>query len=463
MTAQADRSVSGNGISGVSDATPQSWIASENMHARARTMFPGGLLHAIRKADPFPLYFKTGEGSRKWDVDGNEYIDYQVGSGAYLLGHQHPAVVQAMQRQVQTTYHMGRGHPLELEWGARIQNIVPNAELIRFTNSGTEATLLAMRVARAHTRRSKILRFFTHYHGWQDYAMVGSSAPFDAPPGGGVPDEIAALMLAAPADDPRKVEHLMRDDGDIAAVIVEASGASYGHVPLPPGFLTKLRDITAEHGALLILDETITGLRWAPGGVQQTAGIDADLVTLGKIVSGGMPGAALAGKQDIMQVLDDPQDTRARVIHGGTFNANPLAAAAGIATLDIVAHGEPQQRAAAIAAKLRAGLNALFRDTRIAGCVYGESSTFHTFFGDCPPRETDDDPMWSYDPGVLFAPHERVNAVHKALQARGVDLMSSMSGMTCCEHSDADVERTVDAYAEATRELLERGVVQRRT
>lgn len=450
-------------VTGVrTDASEATWTASKNLHARARTMFPGGLLHAIRKADPFPLYFKSGRGSKKWDADGNEFIDYQVGSGAFLLGHQHPAVLQAMQDQLHTTYHMGRGHPLELEWGERVQRIVPNADLMRFTNSGTEAILLAMRVARAHTRRTKILRFFAHYHGWQDYAMVGASAPYDTPPGGGVPDQIAALMVASPTDD-LTVRRLLRETNDIAAVIVEASGASYGQVPLPPGFLTSLREITAAQGVLLILDETITGFRWAPGGVQQTAGVDADLVTLGKIVSGGMPGAVLVGKESVMQVLDAPLDPRQHVIHGGTFNANPLAAAAGIATLDIVADGEPQKQADAIAATLRGSLNELFQKERIAGCVYGESSTFHTFFGNCPPREADDDPMWTYDPQILSAPADRANTVHKVLQAHGVDLMSSMSGMTSCEHSDADIERTVDAYAAVIPDLLERGVIQRRT
>jgi glutamate-1-semialdehyde 2,1-aminomutase len=184
---------------------------------------------------------------------------------------------------------------------------------------------------------------------------------------------------------------------------------------------------------------------------------------LGKIVSGGMPGAVLVGKESVMQVLDAPLDPRQHVIHGGTFNANPLAAAAGIATLDIVADGEPQKQADAIAATLRGSLNELFQKERIAGCVYGESSTFHTFFGNCPPREADDDPMWTYDPQILSAPADRANTVHKVLQAHGVDLMSSMSGMTSCEHSDADIERTVDAYAAVIPDLLERGVIQRRT
>ena len=436
-------------------------VASEALHDQALGMFPGGVLHTIRAADPFPLYFPTGKGSRKWDADGNEFVDYHLGSAALLLGHQPPAVLEAMKAQLDVTFHMAKGHPLEIEWGRRIQKMVPNAERIRFTNSGSEAILLAMRVARAYTGRNKILRFHAHYHGWNDYAMVAAKAPYDGPPGGGVPDAIAALMPSISAPDPAAAQQRLREDRDIAAVIVEASGPSYGRVPLPPGFLTSIREITAAEDVLLILDETITGFRWAPGGVQQRVGVNADLVTMGKVMSGGMPGSATAGRADVMEVVHHTEDPRRRVYHAGTYNANPVAAAAGIATLDIAATGEPQRRADASAARLRNALNELLQRDRIAGCVYGESSSIHIYFGDCPPRESDDQPIWTYDPTILTPPMDQVGQVHKALQVYGVDMMSRMSGVTSSEHTDEDIEWTVEAFSKALAELLDLGVVQR--
>ena len=437
-------------------------VKSKAMHERALEMFPGGVLHTVRAADPFPLYFPTGKGSRKWDADGNEFVDYHLGSGALLLGHQHPDTLEAMRRQLDVTYHMAKGHPLELEWGRRIQEIVPNAERIRFTNSGSEATLLAMRAARSFTGRNKVMRFHAHYHGWHDYAVVGAKAPYDASPGGGVPDEITALMPSVPGDDPAIVQRVLREDRDIAAVIVEASGPSYGRVPLRPGFLTAVREITAARNVPLIMDETISGFRWAPGGVQQKAGVDADLICMGKVLSGGMPGSATAGKADIMEVVHRTEDPRRLVYHAGTYNANPLAAAAGIATLDIAATGEPQRRADAAASHLRLGLNEVLQKANIAGCVYGESSTVHIYLGECPTRDSDDQPMWTYDPVVLTPPAEQVGQVHKALQVYGIDLMSRMSGVTSSEHSNDDVEWTIEGFAGAIAELLDLGVARRR-
>ena len=331
------------------------------LYERARAAFPSGLTHDSRVLDPYPLFVERAAGPRKWCVDGHEYVDYFGGHGALLLGHCAPEVVAAVQRQVTIGTHFGSAHELELRWAELIQALVPGAERVRFTASGTEATHLALRLARAFTGKDKVVRFLGHFHGWHDHVAAGSNSHYDGTrPIGVLPDIVEATILM-PTDDVQRTVSLLDSRDDIAAVIIEPSGASWGQVPLPPGFLQALREATARRGVVLIFDEVISGFRFSPGGAQQAFGITADLCTMAKIVAGGLPGGALAGRRDIMEGLDFAATKaagRERVAHQGTYNANPLSAAAGIATL------ETRRRHGRLRARKRCDGKAACRDER---------------------------------------------------------------------------------------------------
>src|SRR5512134_1785748 len=355
---------------------------SAALYARASAAFPSGITHDSRVLDPYPLFVERAAGPRKWCVDGHEYVDYFGGHGALLLGHCTPEVVAAVQRQVTLGTHFGSAHELELRWAELIKTLVPGAERVRFTASGTEATHLALRLARAFTGKDKVVRFLGHFHGWHDHVAAGSNSHYDgARPIGVLPDIVQATLLM-PTDDVQRTVSLLDARDDIAAVIVEPSGASWGQVPLPPGFLQALREATARRGVILIFDEVITGFRFSPGGAQQAFGITADLCTMAKIVAGGLPGGALAGRRDIMEGLDFDAARaagRERVAHQGTYNANPLTAAAGIATLEQVATTDACARASAAAARLRAAMNEVLAREGVPWAVYGDYSLFHVF------------------------------------------------------------------------------------
>ena len=279
--------------------------------------------------------------------------------------------------------HFGNDHPLQVEWAESIQRLVPCAERVRFVNSGSEATGLACRIARAHTGRSKIVRFTGHFHGWLDELVAGFVPPFDVSPTTGRAPGAGEGVVMIPDNDLDLLERTLAEDDDIAGVILEGSGASWATVLLEPGYLAGVRELTRHHGVVMIVDEVITGFRWAPGGAQERAGIVADLSTHAKIIAGGMPGGAVCGRKEIMEVMritgHREHDRFERVLHYGTFNAAPLSAAAGRACLEIAADGEPQRRADTMAERLRAGMDAVLEERGVAGYVYGESSAFHIY------------------------------------------------------------------------------------
>ena len=270
--------------------------------------------------------------------------------------------MEAVQQQMARGTHYGGSHALEVEWGELIQRLVPSAERIKFTGSGTEAAMMAVRLARACTGRQKFLKFEGHFHGWSDAMTAGFHAPFNVPSSVGVSAAVLESVIVAP-NDLAEVERIFSENPDqIACVILEPTGASYGTIPLPEGFLAGLRDIVHRYGALLVFDEIITGFRYTPGGVQQMTGVIPDLTALAKIVAGGLPGGAVVGRADAMSALefhpDDPNWNRyKRINHPGTFNANPLSAAAGIAMLNAAASGKAQSYIAQLGTKLVVEMN----------------------------------------------------------------------------------------------------------
>ena len=427
---------------------------SAKLYEESSRIFPSGVTHDTRYVTPFPIFVDRAAGSRKWDVDGNEYIDYVMGHGALLMGHAHPAITQAIVEQAQRGTHYGASHRLELEWGSLVQEIVPSAEEVRFTSSGTEATLMALRLARAYTGRDRILKFDHHFHGWHD-AVVGVRAPeAESPASPGVPASVSANTVSVPQGDISAVEEKLAG-GDIAAVILEPTGASYGTMPLRSSFLGELRDATKRHNTILIFDEVVTGFRVAPGGTQARYGVTPDLTTLAKILAGGMPGGCVTGKADIVSMIEfrDAPWNAQRVEHPGTFNANPVSAAAGSAMLKMIRTGENHKHADALNARLIPPLNSVLDRAGVPGAAYGLASYWHVTLGEGVSRPSSGSIEWV---GERLPPRTHVKrriALKRGMLNQGVDLMQSnvggAGGFVSGVHTAEDIDRTVHAF-EAT-------------
>jgi len=431
---------------------------SGKLYEEARKAIPAGLTHDSRTLSPYPLYAARAAGPRKWDVDGNEYVDYFGGHGALLLGHAHPAVVEAVQQQVTQGTHWGSSHALEVRWAELVQRLIPCAERVRFTASGTEASHLALRLARAFTGRPKVLRFVGHFHGWHDQVTAGAMSHYDGSVPAGILPALVEQTILLPADLAATVETL-KTRNDIAAVILEGSGASWGAVPLPEGFLAGLRTVAKERGVVLILDEVITGFRWSRGGAQARFGVIPDMCVLAKIVAGGLPGGAVAGRRDIMDQLDLQAAAaagREKIGHQGTFNSNPLCAAAAVATLSIVEREEVCAKAEATAEDIRAGMRRILSEEDVPWGVYGDASAFLIFQN---PEGLDIDPQ-TFDPlrygfkelkGTRNA--RQSHRLRIAMLANGVDIMGAPGGLVSAAHGAEEVARTLEAFRTSIRWL----------
>ncbi len=408
---------------------------------RALKVIPGGITHDGRHLSPFPVYIDRALGSHKWDVDGHEYVDYWMGHGALFLGHCHPAVVKAIQEQAPRGTHLGASHELEVRWAELVCKLIPSAEMVRFTMSGTEATHLAMRIARAYTGRPKVVKLHGHFHGWHDGVVAAVNPPFDVPMSSGVPSPVLDQLLLCPPNDIKAVEGLLQR-GDVAAVILEPAGGQSGTTPTIPGYLQELRALTERHEIVLIFDEVITGFRYSPGGAQQYFGVTPDMTTLAKIVAGGLPGAAVCGKKTLMSMMthrgDKAWDRSERVAQNGTFNSNPVCAAAAVATLELVADGGLHARANKACDELRTGLSDLMKRQGVPGTCFGESSIFHVSFEGRPGLAGFDRPRR----GDLY------QLLRCALLNNGVDC-ASQHGWISAVHSDEDVARTISSYEKA--------------
>lgn len=437
-------------------------------YQRALRVLAGGVGHDLRHFDPVPLYIARAKGGRKWDVDGNEYIDFLLGNGAMLLGHADPEICDAVCRAVHDGTHFGNDHPLHLEWAEWVCRLVPSCEKVRFVNSGTEATHLALRLARAFTRRGKILRFEGHFHGWHDEVVHGFQPPFDADGSRGTAPHARDNLVMIPDGDLNLLEHTLRQHPDIAAAILEPSGASWGRVPLTTGFLRGLRELTQRFGVVLIFDEVVSGFRFSPGGVQQLAGVTPDLTCLAKILAGGMPGGAVAGRAAIMDLFTQTGDLRhdrhERVAHQGTFNAAPPAAAAGVVALKRIASGGPIREADRLAESLRIAWDQVLERHGIAGYVYGESSTFHVYFETDPRRlvgKKSRRELHTAEAGRLKGmPGTLINQYQRHLRYRGVDIMSSTGGVLSSAHTEEDIATATTVFEETVVALRQDGLIQ---
>lgn len=435
---------------------------SAALAGEAASLFPSGITHDSRQLEPYGIYVSHAQGPHKWDVDGNRYIDYFGGHGALLLGHNNPVVAQAIQQAFAQGTQFGANHPGEIAWARAVQRLVPSAERVRFTSSGTEATLMALRLVRAFTGRQTILRFQGHFHGWHDHMTSGYSSHYDGSPTPGVLPGVAEKTVLVPPNDLDAVRSALANDRDIAAVILEPTGSSFGQVPIGAEFVRALRQLTQQHDVLLILDEVITGFRVSPGGAQAAFGVRPDLSAFAKIVAGGLPGAAVAGRQDILSLLDFramAQRGQEKVAHQGTFNANPVSAAAGTAALTIIAESDACDRASATAAQLRDAWNEVLEAERVPWAAYGTYSGFHLFFNpdNRPPQPRRFDPSACSMQELKTQPKQLVNRLRLALLVNGVDVGSRISGFLSCTHTADDVAHTAAALRESIRMLRHDG------
>ncbi len=440
-------------------ATPGSAVQAQ----RAAGLFPSGITHDARYIEPYGLYITRAKGPRKWDVDGRSYVDYFGGHGAMLLGHCHPQVMAAVHAQLDRGTHYGASHELEIEWAERVKALIPSAERVRFTSSGTEATLMAVRLARAFSGKTKLIRFNYHFHGWHDHMTSGHTNHFDGTATTGVLDAVAGNVLLCDQNDEAALARLFEQHNDIAAAIIEPTGANGGKLPIDPNFLHALRRLTAEHGVLLIFDEVVNGFRVAPGGAQEAYGIRPDLTTLAKILAGGLPGGAVTGRKDILDLLDFQVTKSAgkeKIAHPGTFNANPLSAAAGIATLRIVRDSDACARANQFGEDLRRRLNEVFEEEKVPWAAYGTFSSLELFTN---PERAAITPT-RFDPlehsFASLKGDRNAGIVHKmrlAMMINGVDLSSHPGGVISASHGEAELEDTVSAMRNTVRMLRAEG------
>ena len=433
---------------------------SKALAERAARIFPSGVTHDARAFFPFPIYVDRAEGGRKWDVDGNEYVDFIGGHGALLLGHNRPEVMEAAARAMSRGTHFGSSHDIEIAWGQQVIDMVPCAERVRFTSSGTEATMMAIRLARAYTGRDRVVKLVEHFHGWNDLLVGRVRADDPNPFSVGVPAAVYSTLSVVPSGDVAALEEAL-SSRDVAAVILEPTGAHWGTHPLASSYLHEARRLTEESGTLFIMDEVITGFRMAPGGAQEVHGVMPDLSTHAKILAGGFPGGCVAGRADILDFIelrdsDGEWNEQRRISHQGTFNANPVSAAAGLEALRLIAAGGECEAADATAAAIVRGLNELFRAESVPGSAWAVSSMWHLNLGyDAPmPVEVEWDAM--DEPRGIVG--DLMRPLRWALYNHGVDLMGN-GGMVSSAHGPREVEDTVEAFRAAIGDLRAEGLL----
>jgi glutamate-1-semialdehyde 2,1-aminomutase len=418
--------------------------SQKDLLERAGRVLPGGLLGGHRSAPGLEFVVKDARGPHLWDADGKRYVDYLLGSGPMLLGHSHPAVVEAVQRQAgHGTTFMLLNEPI-IELAEEIVRAVPCAEQVRFMSSGSEATFFALRVARAFRRRDKIMKFEGGFHGTHDYALMSTTPrspkafPAAMADSAGIPHAISEEVLIAPYNDLATTEALIaQHHNDLAAVIVEP----YQRVIVPaPGFLEGLRDVTRRYDVPLVFDEIVTGFRLAYGGAQVYYGVVPDVAAFGKVLAGGFPLAAVAGRADIMKHFDAAlEGTPDYVWQAGTLNGNPIAAVAGLATLAELRKPGAYERLFATGTRLRAGLAAAARKHGMPAQVSGEPPVFDIVFTDSP--------VVDYR-ATLTADRRRITLFNEECLRRGV-VKAVNKIYVSLAHSEQDIEETLAVFDEA--------------
>jgi glutamate-1-semialdehyde 2,1-aminomutase len=431
--------------------------------ARAARVLPDGVSTDTRYFEPYGIYVDRGAGARKWDVDGNEYRDFFGGHGALMLGHSHPRLTHAIQSAAERGIPFAASSPLEVDWAESIQEHIPTAERVRFTGSGTEATLLAIRIARAFVRRPKLIRVSTHYHGWHDFAVSGYNSFFDGSAAPGVLAEIAQnTVLVAPNDVAGLGRAIHTHRGEIAAMLLEPLGCHFGIVPTSDVYLKEAVHLANENDIPIILDEVISAFRVGPSGMQGHLGLQPDLTCMGKVAAGGMPGGIVCGAARVMSVLSRHSsfghDPQRRVFHQGTFTGNPVTANAALATIDEIVSRNLCDHATQLGELTRSRLNQAFKRLDICWRAYGRFSGFH-IFPELPRESLEGVESLPWD---VFAsrPAPILQSLRMALNLEGVDIGSRGTGFLSGIHQCDDVDYLIAAFESALLRLRQERLIQ---
>jgi glutamate-1-semialdehyde 2,1-aminomutase len=411
---------------------------SEELFEKAKRLIPGGVNSPVRAFQPYPFFTERAKGSRLFDVDGKEYIDYCMGYGPLILGHAHPKIIEAVKEQLEMGSFYGTPTEQEVELAEFICGVVPSAEMVRLVSTGGEATMSAIRAARGYTGKKKIIKFEGCYHGAHDYVLVkaGSGATtFGMPTSLGIPEETTRNTIVVPFNDAEKLEEAVKGNkDDLAAVIVEPVIGNIGVVLPKEGFLETLRELTEAYGVVLIFDEVITGFRLALGGAQEYYGITPDMTTLGKILGGGFPMAAYAGKEEIMKMITPS----GKVYQAGTYSGNPISVIAGLSTLKLLRdeasrfYSDMESKCDAIVRPLQK----VIHESNLKLQINHIASMFQLFFTE--------QPVYDYA-SAKTADNAKYLKFHSSLLTQGVFLPPSQFE-TCflsAVHSAEDLDKTV--------------------
>lgn len=405
---------------------------SKTLYERARKVLPAGVSYGIRYFEPYPFYTANAKGSKLYDVDGNEYVDFWLGHTALILGHSPPAVMKVVREQLEKGTQYGTSHELEIELAEQVARMVPAAQMTRFTNSGTEANMYATRLARTYTGKNKIAKFEGGWHGGYDALHVGVKYPFDIQESAGLTAGSVQDTIVLPFNDLEGVRERLRNQR-VASILVEPVLGAGGGIPAEKEFLKGLRELCDEKDCLLIFDEVITGFRLAPGGGQQYYCAKPDITILGKILGGGFPIGAFCGRREIMEHLDTLAYKRPHYsFHGGTFTANPITMSAGLATLKLLEDGQLINRLNKTGEKIRKQVKNIFEAHGIDVQVTGAGSIFNTHFS----KEEVKNASTAYQ-----ADRNRLVDYDLALIANGVFFLPTHTGVISAAHSRTDIER----------------------
>jgi glutamate-1-semialdehyde 2,1-aminomutase len=414
---------------------------SEEVFAAAQKLMPGGVsspVRAFKSVGGQPIVFDRVQGAYAWDIDGNQYIDYIGTWGPAICGHAHPEVIKALHAALEKGTSFGAPCQLENVLAEMVIDAVPSIEMVRFVNSGTEACMAVLRLMRAFTGREKVIKFEGCYHGHADMFLVkaGSGvATLGLPDSPGVPKAVTANTLTAPFNNLEAVKALFEENPEqIAGVILEPIVGNAGFIPPDAGFLAGLRELTQEHGALLVFDEVMTGFRIAYGGAQEKFGITPDLTTLGKIIGGGLPVGAYGGRRDIMQMVAPAGP----MYQAGTLSGNPLAMTAGIKTLELLRQPGTYDYLERITQRLANGLLQIAQATGHSACGGSISGMFGFFFNPGPVHNYED---------AKKSDLPKFSRFHRGMLEHGVYLAPSQfeAGFTSLAHTDADIDKTLEA------------------
>jgi len=424
----------------------QSLVEGVNSPSRGNAVYFGG-----------PLFLERGSGSHVWDADGNEYVDFMMSFGALIQGHAHPKLVAVATEAMAEGSHFAAATSAEVEAAERLRSMVPSAEVVRFTNTGSEATMLALRLARAHTGRTRFLKFEGHYHGWYDPFLLNAHGhppeqlgplenPARIPDSEGIPSATFDDVVLAPWNDIAALERITQKHGhELAAVITEPIMANMGCIPPRDGYLRRLRELTRDYGVLLILDEVVTGFRYAPGGCQEYYGIQPDISTFGKALGAGFPVGAVTGPRSI---LDRMRWSNHMVLHYGTFNGHRLTMKVVAANLDLLSRNETYRDLHAIGNDAIHGLREVFRRQNVKAIVQGFGPMFQIYF-------TGRDAIHDYRDYCAYADTARYSQFVHLLLERGIYMTPSngLHWIISTAHTKADVAALIEVADHACARL----------